>query len=242
MAKDQFDFIDNSEEAPKPRGRSGMVWNILTILVLLTALCMAVVFLTIFIDPTSSYNPFPPPTMPVLVLTEAPTETPRALLPPTWTPTPLPEPTETPTPEPTATDLPPQPTQAGPVEGMPFIRQDGSPQYIPNIYHPNEECDWMGVAGQVIGLNDAPLREVFVQLGGRLDNENLDMLTMSGIASAYGQAGFEFVLGDTPIASSQAMYLQLLDQAGLPLSDQIYFDTYAECDKNLVIVYFKQVK
>lgn len=246
MARDVFDYIDESgEAAPPPRTRSGMLWNVLTILVLLSATCLAAIFLTIFINPQSGLNPFPPATLPALVLTDTPTTTPRAILPPTWTPTPSPVPTETPTPqppEPTATDLPPQATSAGPVEGMPFVKQDGSPQYIPNIYHPNAGCDWLGVAGQVIGLNDAPLRDVFVQLGGSLDGESLDMLTMSGIATSYGQAGYEFVLADEPIASSQSLWLQLLDQAGLPLSDKVYFDTFAECDKNLIIIYFKQVK
>jgi len=36
--------------------------------------------------------------------------------------------------------------------------------------------------------------------------------------------------------------VQLLDQAGLPMSNQIYFDTYEECDKSTIIIYFKQVK
>ena len=34
----------------------------------------------------------------------------------------------------------------------------------------------------------------------------------------------------------------LLNQEGIPISDRIFFDTYAECNKNLIIINFKQVK
>ncbi|MBN1668528.1 MAG: hypothetical protein JW862_15645 [Anaerolineales bacterium] len=244
MAKDVFDYIDESEPVAPRRNRSAVAWNILTILVLLTAACLAVIFLTIFINPQSGFNPFPPPTLPVLVLTNTPTATPRVILPPTWTPTPSPVPSETPTPEPTATDLPPQPTSAGPVEGMPFVLHAGSPQYLPNFYRSND-CNWMGVAGFVYGLNDAPLQYVVLQLGGNLDGRNIDMLTSSGLASQiYGAGAYEFeiIKGEQPVASSQSLWLQLLDQQGLPLSNKIYFDTYADCDRNLVLISFQQVK
>jgi hypothetical protein len=48
------------------------------------------------------------------------------------------------------------------------------------------------------------------------------------------------VLGDTPINSRDKIYVQLLDQAGLPLSDKVYIDTFSDCQKNLVLVRFKK--
>ena len=105
MQKDAFDYYE--EDGRKSRGDSGaMVWNILSVLVLLTALCIGGVFLTIFINPQSGLNPFPPATLPVLVGTHTPTPTSRAILPPTWTPTPSAAPSATPTPEPTYTLTP----------------------------------------------------------------------------------------------------------------------------------------
>jgi hypothetical protein len=43
-----------------------------------------------------------------------------------------------------------------------------------------------------------------------------------------------------PVASNDTLYLQLLDQAGLPLSDNVYIDTFNDCKKNLVLVRFKK--
>lgn len=50
MEKDIFDYIDENDQSRTP-DRSGMVWNILTILVLLTALVIAALFITVFINP-----------------------------------------------------------------------------------------------------------------------------------------------------------------------------------------------
>jgi hypothetical protein len=248
MQKDVFDYMDEEEE-PKPRNFLALVWNILTVLVLLSAIGIGVVFLTVYFNPNIALNPFPPPTIPARMELPSPTPTPRALLPPTWTPTVAPAIPNTPTPGPTAVPAPTQaqppddgPEEEAPVDGMPFVKQDGSPQYIPNIYHPDLGCNWMGVAGQVISLNDAPLRDVFIQLGGILGTKPVDMLTMSGIATQYGQAGYEFTVADEPIASKGTLWVQLLDQAGLPLSEKFFFDTYLDCEKNLTIIYFKQVK
>lgn len=242
--KDAFDYAD--KPVNRSQSRAGMLWNVLTILVLLSAVCVGVYYLMIFLNPYVGYNPFPPPTIPAMVLTDTPTPTSRVALPPTWTPTPESTSTATPLPPPAT---PTSAEQSGdvqgelnPVEGMPFVLQEGSPNYIPNIYHPDSGCNWLGVAGQVISLSEAPLRDVFVQLGGSLDGQTLEMLTMSGMAPSYGQAGYEFVLSDAPVASTGTLWLQVLDQAGLPLSEKLYFDTFQDCDKNLAVIYFKQVK
>lgn len=61
------------------------VWDILTILVLLVAVGLIIVFAQIFINPQVAYNPLPPPTMVPTV--GIPTSTPTLKsLPPTWTP------------------------------------------------------------------------------------------------------------------------------------------------------------
>ena len=246
MTKDVFDYYDDEEE--KPKTDPGIViLNILSIVILVSACCLAFVFLSVFLNPQSGLNPFPPPTLPVLAPTITPSPTLRALLPPTWTPTPPPPPTETPSPEPTYTLTPVGafPTSEGtrdPAEGMPFVMQEGNPQYIPNIYHPDEGCSWMGVGGQVIGLNGGPVLYLSIKLGGSLNGESIEQITISGTAPQYGQAGYEFKLSDQPVDSVQNLYVELLDQADLPLSEKYYFDTFNDCEKNLILINFKQVR
>jgi hypothetical protein len=63
---------------------------------------------------------------------------------------------------------------------------------------------------------------------------------VSSIAPAYGQSGYEFFLGAVPISSDGLLYIQILDQAGLPLSDNVYIDTFNDCSKNLVLVRFRK--
>lgn len=245
MTKDVFDYY---EEEDKPKGNTeALIWNILSIVMLLAALCIGGVFLTILINPQSSLNPFPPPTMPVLEPTPSITPTFQSQLPPTWTPTPPPLPTETPIPEPTYTLTPegtqPTPTNTrDPAEGMPFVMQENNPQYIPNIYHPDAGCNWLGVGGQVIGLDGSAVLYLSIKLGGSLNGESVEMVTISGTAPQYGQAGFEFKLADQPVDSIQNLYVQLLDQADLPLSDKYYFDSFNDCEKNLVLINFKQIR
>jgi hypothetical protein len=247
MKKDVFDYYEEEDERQTKANRNSMVWNILTILVLITALCVGGIFLVIFLNPQSSLNPFPPPAMPVLIPTSTAIPTSGVQLPPTWTPTPPLPPTVTPTPEPTYTLTPKgeQPTSENtqdPAEGMPFVMQDGNPQYIPNIYHPDAGCSWMGVGGQVIGLDGGAVLYLSIKLGGSLNGETVDLITISGTAPQYGQAGYEFKLSDQPADSTQNLYVQLLDQADLPLSEKYYFDTFNDCDKNLILINFKQIR
>jgi len=256
MAKDIFDYVDDDQEETTPPDRSALVWNILTVVVLLTTICAGLLFLLIFINPNVGFNPFPPPTLPVIMVLDTPTPTPKSILPPTWTPTATLVPTQTNTPEPTQTSVLTQEQQQGgennPPEAetdlgdMPVVLHEGSPQYIPaTSFHPDLGCKWLGVAGQVIDINGAPVQGLIVELGGILAGENIGnptVLQATGLARAYGDAGYEMKLGDEPVNSSGTLWIQILDQAGLPLSEKIYFYTFDDCQKNLIIIYFKQVK
>jgi hypothetical protein len=257
MDKDVFDYIEEGEAAPS---RSGVVWNVLTVLVLLTAVIVGVVFLIVFVKPNIGINPFPPPEIPVRIALDTPTPTPKSVLPPTWTPTASPVPLKTSTPVPTSTPLPTQEdavvTQAeedtesgdgGEIDGdFPVVLHDGSPQYIPaTSFHPDVGCNWMGVAGQVIDVNGAPVQGLIVEVGGNLDGENIGnptILQATGLATAYGEAGFEVKLADEPIESFGSVWIQVLDQAGLPISEKISFFTFDDCERNLIIIYFKQIR
>ncbi|MEN8173518.1 MAG: hypothetical protein ABFS03_11650 [Chloroflexota bacterium] len=250
MEKDIFDYTDPEPEGSKKKSGAS-VWNMLTAFVVLTAICVGAVFLTIFLNPQSGINPFPPPTMPARAIDNTATPTPLPLMPPTWTPGPSPttEPTKTLAPlptiaplnEPTAT-----PDEAASQPGdMPFVLHDGNPQYIPNLYHADLGCNWMGVGGQILSLNGAPVTGVVLKIGGKLDGKAVDIVTISGTATQYGPAGYEFDLTEivsSATASKGSMWVQMLDQAGLPMSDQIYFDSFEDCEKSTIIIYFKQVR
>ena len=248
---DQFDYIE-----PTNTGKRifNLIFNFLTIIVLLFSCCMVGVFAAIFVDPNSSFNPFPPPTLPTAVA--LPTLTPTALnvLPSTWTPIPtitsqppISVPTETL--GPTGTLIPeftPTVTLTVTVSTsvVPFELSNGSPVAISSLgFHPEAGCNWMGVAGQVLDISGAPIStSVVVRLGGVLGGENKEITSLSGTAKQYGDAGYEIVLTSKPVTSQGTLWIQLLDQAGLPLSGQVYFDTFNSCDKNLVFINFRQVR
>jgi hypothetical protein len=101
-------------------------------------------------------------------------------------------------------------------------------------------CNWQGVGGTVDDQNSSPIIGIVVRLAGKLNGKSVELTTVSGISPEYGKSGFEFVLGDTPVNSRDTLYVQLLDQAGLPLSDKVYIDTFSDCKKNLVLVRFKK--
>jgi len=99
------------------------------------------------------------------------------------------------------------------------------------------------VAGRVVDLQGRPVIGMRVHLTGIYDGKTIELTTLTGGASAwYGDSGFEFVLGDTILASTQSLAIQLNDQSFLPISELVIFDTYATCDKNLILINFKQVR
>jgi len=101
-------------------------------------------------------------------------------------------------------------------------------------------CNWQGIGGTVVDANNADMLRMTIRLTGTYNGKSKNELTVSSIAPAYGKSGFEFVLGTTPINSKGDLTLQLLDQAGLPLSDAIEINLSKDCESNLVLVRFKK--
>jgi hypothetical protein len=79
-------------------------------------------------------------------------------------------------------------------------------------------------------------------LGGQQDGRNILLTSLTGTALQYGQSGYEFKISDAPYATVHNFWLRLVDQANLPLSDRIYFDTNDSCEKNLIMIQIKQVR
>lgn len=265
-----MDSFDYSDEALQPaRDSAAVIWNILTVIVLLMTFCVCVVLGLFMINPQNSFNPYPPPTLPVEAEFPTATPTPKSVLPPTWTPAPTDPATQTPQPTNTAVPSNTQPAVTAtleipiqtpgdilptetpgdgqatptPTDGMPFVLHPGDPVALNNIGHSELGCKWMGVGGRAFDLTGAPIEQgLLVQLGGTLNGELVENLGMIGMVSTYGPGGYEFQLGEEPIESTQTLWVQLLDQAMLPLSEQIYFDTFSDCDKNLILINFNQIR
>lgn len=234
---------------------SDRVWNLLTLLVLFSTVCLVGFFALTFANPTNALNPFPPASA---ALVDLPTATATPGFPPTWTPTPFPQPTATVTPAPPAapTDVPAQPeapvTLAAPAEdatqppadpnGYAFQLRGPLNEVASTIIHPDQKCNWMGVGGGVFSLQGSPLTGLTMLLGGTLDGKAVNKSALTGSFTDYGPAGYEFALGDVPIESNGTLWLQLVDQAGLPLSARVPIVTSKDCGRNLLLVSFKQVR
>lgn len=249
-------------KVPAPVGSSDALWNVLTLLALLGIVAVVAFTLQIYTDPASPYNPFPPVTeqpLPTAIdlaaLLNTPSVTPTPTRQVTATPTATPNPLETATPAPsplpqsatptvTATSVPftetPRPTAVG---GFAFAVQPGSPAAIPYSVYSDLGCNWLGVAGQVLGLDGNPITPgVTVRLRGTLNGRSYDITTLSGTATQYGASGFEFYLGSKPIASRETLYVQLLDQSEIPMSERVYLTTYDDCQRNLILIRFGQIR
>lgn len=222
------------------------IWDILSIAALVLTACIAGYFVLIFFNPNSSLNVLPPTGR----FANTPTYTPAPIkLEPTWTASPTLEMTQTSTPRPTFTPIftstpfslvpptrTPKPTST---PKAPFSATSVQ-QVESTIIHPEFACNWAGIGGTVVDAGNSDVIGMIVVLRGFLNGNAVDLTTVTGINKEYGQSGYEFVLGNAPIASNKTLYVQLVDQSGIPLSSKVEIVTSADCTKNLVIVRFKK--
>lgn len=148
-------------------------------------------------------------------------------------------PDETPTEVPTETSIPQ--ITATP---FPFIIQSGTPAYIKNFAHPSDGCDWLGVVGQVFDRDGKPLINHVVMVTGKIEGKIVDFVGVTGVPQAdiYGPGGFEIQIADHVFASEKALFVQIFNLDGIPISDSFPFDTFADCEKNLAIINFYTAK
>jgi hypothetical protein len=240
---------------PKPRrGIVGLFLNCLSFVFVLATLISASGIAAVFANPAliEVVDPFLPgpdleaaPTIPPTLGFPTATNTPEIQLPPTWTPTvtetSTASATASATPEPTATDtpVPDTPTLEATTEAA-FVVQPGSNVLVVNFAN-DLGCAWMGVAGQVFDKNRNPLPGITVHVEGQLAGQLVDQDSLTGSSPKIGPAGYTINLSDHPIASNGTMWIQLMDTAGLDLSDQVYFSTSADCDKNLVFINWNEL-
>lgn len=248
----QHNNDDYTYDTRRP-ARKDVLWNMLTVLVLLATVAVAAADFSILLNPFSGLNIFQPPPLATAIVLPSATPTLRQL-PPTWTVTPTV--TSTPTITPPAPVVPTDAVEVtpGPPEGSPVVETDmpasryafvlqGEVKAIDaTIFRPEHGCNWMGVAGQAFDLQGRPATGITVQVGGSLGRSYVDLISLTGTALWYGQAGYEVFLASQPTATKDSMWVRLLDQSGLPLSAKVMFNTSEDCKSNLVVINFKQVR
>ncbi len=240
---DDFDF---DGKPARPQGRPMQMWDMLSILVLILTACIGAYFVYIFITPNSPFNILPPggrgPQAPTV------TTTPLGLQ-ATWTASPTVELTPSDTPRPTFTpfftntpfSLVPPTKTAKPTSTPKAPFSAGTPTQVEStLIHPDLACNWAGIGGTVVDANNSPVIGTVVVLRGTLNGSTVEQQTVSGINKEYGPSGFEFVIGNAPIVSDKTLYVQMVDQQNIPLSDPVQISTSTDCSKNLVMVRFKR--
>ena len=231
-----------------------LILNILTGLMALVIVAIIVLQVTVFLNPKVAFNPFPPYDLPEALVLIIPTQTdadqeiiPTATQPLIADPTEIAMPSATQqgtfiegTPIPEMTPISPTET---PFSGYyAFALQNDINAIQSTLFKPNYGCNWIGVAGQVFDLQGRPVMGVRVWLRGTYNGKRVDLLSLTLESSPYGPSGFELTLGDTPLNSTEKLSIQLLDQANIPISDRVYFDTFEDCQKNLILINFKQIR
>jgi hypothetical protein len=254
------------KKSNRPARRIDALWNILTVLVIVGMVAAAIFFGLIYLYPSSHLNPYPQAALPATVVLPSSTSTP---LPPTGTMTSTPFGWKPPTASPTVTipvtpsdtpiPLTPTNTLPGPQSTSTVDPQftltptdDANTNYAFAVQSPPEAvsatlfssdrgCQWMGVAGRVLDMQGRAMTGLIVQLSGTLGTKYINQTSLTGLALQFGTSGYEFKLSETPIDSHATLWVRLIDQANLPLSPRIRFDTYDDCSKNQILVNFKQV-
>lgn len=144
--------------------------------------------------------------------------------------------TKTPTATSTAT-----PTVTPTLNSDLFEVQTGSPVFTVNFAHPDEGCNWLGVAGQVLSKSGAPLTNYILKLSGTYNGVSVNQIGLSGLVTntPYGAGSFEFVLGTTAVDSEELLTIQVFSPDGVEVLGPVSLDTYASCSKNLQIINFQ---
>ena len=177
---------------------------------------------------TTTKTTVPASATPRASATTPPTSTPTKTLPNTSTPT------ATPTTKPTATRTP---------TPMPYAVQQSNPYYLANFARPDQGCNWLGVAGQIFDSKGQVQKEIIIRAGGKIAGspviEDMAMpLSEPKVDLAYGPGGFEITLANQTKSTNKEAWIQLYNLAGSPLSEKIYLVTFADCQKNLILMNF----
>lgn len=171
------------------------------------------------------------------------TETPIPLATMTTAPdTAVATPTPSQTPETAAANTPASLIAAAPAANHYFVIQDGAIVGMPAWAHQEASCAWLGVAGQVFDLTGNPVKNLVIEVGGALEGQPLLGLSLTGMVIIYGPGGYEIQLADHVVASQGEAWIQIKDGTGQTLSGKTYFETFADCAQNLLLINWVEVE
>lgn len=125
------------------------------------------------------------------------------------------------------------------LDPSPYRFQSGSPRYTSNFVYPEKGCGWMGIAGQVLDMGGKPLANLVIVVQGTLAGTSIDRLGLTSINTAYGPGGYEIELSSQVINSSGTLKIQVFNLEGQALTRAQPIATYADCQKNLIILNFQ---
>lgn len=118
-----------------------------------------------------------------------------------------------------------------------FVKTEHSPFYL-RYFDNNPGCNWMGIAGEVLGLDNNPVAagSYTVHVWG----SGIDARVIVGTEPAFSPSGWELFLFDSPVVRDYE--IQLESSSGTAVSAIYAFQTSASCDENLVRFDFVQVQ
>jgi len=233
---------------PKKRERRYGKWyhDIFALMFMIATIALGVVFVSIWRDPWSSLNPLPPATT-FIEVTWTPDMAALSAFYANQTATAQAESNNTVIITPSAQNavVIPQNNQPIIVQPMdtptgdkPFTISEAGVLYIPNAN--GRGCNWSSIAGTVTGLTGEPLDGYAVQIADIEEPTRLNVVVNSGSSLNLGAGGFELALGSTPRIRSYR--IQLFDSANNPVSEPFQVFTREECDQNVAVVNFVQVR
>lgn len=166
-----------------------------------------------------------------------------AILPPENDITLIPTITQTVTITPTSeATLTPTFTRSPTPELFPFILIGEPETMSSDLLRPSLGCGWLIIGGQVWDLQDTPVKGMKLHLFGELAGFTIDQFSQTGSEPVYGQSGYEFLLENLVVESQDSLFIQLVDDDGVPFSYPYALETFNNCQKNLILVNFKQVR
>ena len=208
--------------------------------------------------PAPSQTPTAPPTMTSMpsntpLPSQTPTQTPLVTGSPVLTKEPATRQSATPSKVPSRTKQPTPTKRAGragqptptPVSiqasataapGYPFVVKPGTPLLVAN---PDQAtgCAFQGIAGQVLGLNNAAAFGLRVTISS---DTGLSYSAITGSNTKFGEAGWLIQVDSKP--SSLKYTVELRNPKGVPISDKVPITFPHTCKGNLAVIHFSQVR
>lgn len=109
-----------------------------------------------------------------------------------------------------------------------------------NLIYANAGCSWMGVGGFINDSRGDPIIGIHIQIGGFADEEIREAL--SGQFPVYGESGYEITIARPVQNFTNPLWIQLLNDSLVPISEKTYFKPSGSCDKSLILINFKKIK